>query len=436
MEVEFLSNVRYNLFVSENEWAQWHVKLGLFAAYFNKSSRLTLDKVPSPTTYPHRLSSPTTMSATAAAATSWPQPSNLSSRLPSPPVSGALYSPSLSADNHKHMAASQHHNELPPMNSRKRPREELHEAAAVKRVAVSSSAAPLLPLIAPPPPPPLPPSYASSMPILPAVPAMTSSALEHSLLPHLPRPSLVPAAPSSLAQSVQTALGSCQLPMSIGRTVGGAYPSSSSWVSAVGTVPVVSLTAGAGAASTPTPTTTTATPPAAVPSEAYGSSYALPKPCELGANNNNNNNSVVLAAPSATTTLSPSAVQPASSSSSSSYSAAHTPQSHLSPSYLLANRYSPYRPVRTVNTLLIPPPAGSFLSQRSIPFEHMHYQTLGKSVAERKTGLLPYVHHGAWPQNQHQHQLQQLQLQQQRHPQQQQHHPAQQLLHQAHRFAG
>jgi hypothetical protein len=40
MEVEFLSNIRYDLFASEAKWAHWHAKLGLFADYFNKASAL------------------------------------------------------------------------------------------------------------------------------------------------------------------------------------------------------------------------------------------------------------------------------------------------------------------------------------------------------------------------------------------------------------
>ena len=36
MEVEFLSNVRYNLFVSAEEWEGWHKKLGLFAQYLDQ----------------------------------------------------------------------------------------------------------------------------------------------------------------------------------------------------------------------------------------------------------------------------------------------------------------------------------------------------------------------------------------------------------------
>jgi hypothetical protein len=48
--------------------------------------------------------------------------------------------------------------------------------------------------------------------------------------------------------------------------------------------------------------------------------------------------------------------------------------------------------------LLIPPPTSSLQPQRSVPFDHMHYQPLGKTSADRKTGLLPYIQPDAWNQ--------------------------------------
>src|SRR6266487_4389798 len=50
MEVEFLSNVRYNLFVTKEDWERWHTKLGLFAEYFDKASRLPPEIDAAPTT--------------------------------------------------------------------------------------------------------------------------------------------------------------------------------------------------------------------------------------------------------------------------------------------------------------------------------------------------------------------------------------------------
>ena len=43
MEVEFLSNMRYTLYVSDKEWEAWHIKLGLFWSYFAKASKKPME---------------------------------------------------------------------------------------------------------------------------------------------------------------------------------------------------------------------------------------------------------------------------------------------------------------------------------------------------------------------------------------------------------
>jgi len=88
----------------------------------------------------------------------------------------------------------------------------------------------------------------------------------------------------------------------------------------------------------------------------------------------------------------------ASAQASPSYGAA-TP-TRLSPSYFLTNRSSPYRPVRGVNTLLIPPPSASMQNvARNIPSEQMYYQPLSKAAAERRTGPVPYYQPEGWQQS-------------------------------------
>ena len=91
---------------------------------------------------------------------------------------------------------------------------------------------------------------------------------------------------------------------------------------------------------------------------------------------------------------------PGASAHSSPNSAAFPssqPQNHVSPSVFLMQRNSPYKPIRNVNTLLVPPPSASMRNQpQHIGYDQMHYQPLGKS--ERKTGVVPYMHHEAWPQ--------------------------------------
>lgn len=39
MEVEFLSNMRYSLFVNESEWRRWHERLGIFGSFIDRVAR-------------------------------------------------------------------------------------------------------------------------------------------------------------------------------------------------------------------------------------------------------------------------------------------------------------------------------------------------------------------------------------------------------------
>lgn len=72
----------------------------------------------------------------------------------------------------------------------------------------------------------------------------------------------------------------------------------------------------------------------------------------------------------------------------------------LSPSYFLNQRQSPYRPVRGVQTLLVPPPQTSVQNPaKNIAYEQMQYQPLGRPLTERRAGLLPYMDRNAWPES-------------------------------------
>lgn len=80
-------------------------------------------------------------------------------------------------------------------------------------------------------------------------------------------------------------------------------------------------------------------------------------------------------------------------------SAAHTTtQNSLSPSHFLTQRSSPYRPVRNISTLLVPPPQGHVpQSANQIAYDQMRWQMLGKSQGQRHAGRVPYLTHEAWP---------------------------------------
>ena len=75
--------------------------------------------------------------------------------------------------------------------------------------------------------------------------------------------------------------------------------------------------------------------------------------------------------------------------------------SGLSPSGFLVPRSSPYKPIRGVNTLLVPPPSGSIHHSQNVSYDQMHYQPLGKPISERKTGVLPYMPFDTWSQSHH-----------------------------------
>ncbi|KAF2022982.1 hypothetical protein EK21DRAFT_81835 [Setomelanomma holmii] len=71
----------------------------------------------------------------------------------------------------------------------------------------------------------------------------------------------------------------------------------------------------------------------------------------------------------------------------------------LSPSHFLSQRQSPYRPVRGVHTLLVPPPSTSMHNPaQNVGYDQMQYQPLGRPTTDRRTGLLPYMDRNAWPQ--------------------------------------
>lgn len=344
MEVEFLSNVRYNLYASEEEWALWHTKLGVFSDFFNRAVVIPDEVDLRPTTPVLRISP--SLRATSQLSSSTP------SKLPSPPASDPI---------HPQAAWNQSANTYAPLpqpgsdiqlaNPRKRTRDEQGDEHPAKRVAV--------PQIIPPVSTLPPTSAMTSLPALPPVITPTSVPSSHQAyipgpIPHLPRPNL-PVSSHTLVPSIPATTP--QQPSTAGRAMPPTtYSSSTTWAPSV-------------------PHMTTVQP---VLNGIYHNPISLPEPGRYHA--------------------SPYGMSSATVSPAVSAYSVHTPQTHLSPSFFLANRNSPYRPVRAVNTLLIPPPSTSLQQQRSVPFDHMHYQPLGKTAAERKTGVLPYLHHEAWPQ--------------------------------------
>jgi len=199
----------------------------------------------------------------------------------------------------------------------------------------------------------------ASAPILPSA-ISTSSVPQPSLqmtaasVPRLPRPNL---ATSSASMAPNFVASSAQLPLPSGRSMSTVYAPVSTW-------------------SHQTPPSTSAAPQ---PVNSHSSSVGFPEPLR------HQSPFQVTSATMSSATISPAL---------STYSV-HTPQSRLSPSVVI-DRNSPYRPVRAVNTLLFPPSA-SLQHPKPLPFNQMHYQPLGKTISERKTGVLPYLQPEGWP---------------------------------------
>lgn len=327
MEVEFLSNIRYDLFASKEEWARWHTKLGLFGDYFNQASKLPAESAtPSLHVSPPRLK-PQSPSAKLSSS-----PSDVLRPQSQPnwymPVPGLPY------------PAPQLSNETPMAGSRKRSRDDETDLQPTKRIARSTAnSTPTLTV---------PSTTTNAIPTLPPVLAATSAPAvpAHTLsnVSRLPPPNLPPSS-NPMPQSIPSTSMS-QLP-----TPAFMPPVQKNWPQQ--------------------------TAPTAVPSVASGLyNNSLP---DLSRHHQ-------------------STYGPTTSIVSPAVPAYIHPQDHLSPSFFLANRNSPYRPVRSCHTLLIPPPSTSMHQQRSVPFDHMHYQPLGKGTADRKTGLLPYIHPEVWSQ--------------------------------------
>lgn len=91
------------------------------------------------------------------------------------------------------------------------------------------------------------------------------------------------------------------------------------------------------------------------------------------------------------------AVASLSSPASASYPVSANSRYSTSPSVILTNRNSPYRPVREVSTLLVPPQSAVTRGPpQNFPLNQMHYQPLGKARNEYKTGVVPYMANDTW----------------------------------------
>jgi hypothetical protein len=354
MEVEFLSNVRYNLFVSKEEWTQWHSKLGRFADFFDKAALMPAENELAPTTPILQISptDPSLRNIPISPASKLPSPPNTNQLHPQPPPQlHSTWNPTLTTTNPSTTTPYRLNTPpRPPLNfdfppySRKRSWEDEVDEHPSKRMAVPSYPAtmPTLPISAPASVPLLPPVLGSMPMPVPSL-AIPVPRLSHSANYQAPSNPLVP---TTVSQQLP--------PLPHVRAMSTVFNPTTTWSQST-VAPVIP------AISTSNPMTL------------YNPAVSLPDPSRRQS---------PYSAATSTDTASPSSAFPV-----------HTPQNHLSPSFFLVNRNSPYRPVRAVNTLLIPPPSASLHQHRHLSMDQMHYQPLGKTLNERRTGVLPYLHH-------------------------------------------
>ncbi|KAI9841513.1 MAG: hypothetical protein M1838_003530, partial [Thelocarpon superellum] len=316
MEVEFLSNMRYSLYTSQEEWLEWHSKLGRFWDYFDKASRAPVETMPRPLAPPlPGLGLPTSLPSPPASNHASPPfvstytpndqiypyslsfPPHLAPSVPSPATSGSDVGARSSVRKRSHDGGTE-----PPQPKRSLRSHQQSSAGAY--------------------PPSLAPSYLQNI---------------TSHVPRLPAPSMSYSAAPSAGAFPNSAVA--QLPIPAGRAMSMVFNPS---VPAAWAPP-------------------SHTHPLAINSHdtSSGGNYceAPRRPVSYPA--------TMTSSSSPTNSLLPGPVMS---------------QAHASPSYFLTHRNSPYRPVRRVSTLLVSPPAGAVQNApQNLGLDQMHYQPLGKS---------------------------------------------------------
>ena len=353
MEVEFLSNMRYNLYTSKEEWMRWHKKLGRFWDYFDRASKASELRALAP---PLSIPSPPQSQHTSPSFVS--QDHATSAPVSTPPYLGPTYAnvPSV-----MRMPELDHQT-----GSRKRSYDEAAEdTRAAKRVLRSNSGSVTRPMHS------RMPSNSSTM---------SSMGAEHAVGPILPmpmyhqqqmpfsQPANMPGAHiSHLALPQTRAMGMLfgpggQLGQSNGSAVAYHQQQQHGNLARLQIPPIYGAVQPRG--STP-----------------MQAGSAMPTPMQHGSALSTNTN---LGTPLAAT---------GSANGSPTNLALTTNSELLSPAGFTIQRSSPYRPVRAVNTLLVPPPSGSFHNPPAhLQAANMHYQPLGRPPSERRVGVVPFVH--------------------------------------------
>ena len=342
-----MSNMRYTLYASEVEWKAWHVKLGKFWKYFENASRTPIE------------SPPRTFGLPALSPNSVPN-------LPSPPASthtSPPYAPShtftttplhphpLSMPPYLPPAAPSPLGPLPGIDSRsatrKRSHDYGHESLEPPAKRFNSSVAP---------------SVNSSTTLTP------STSVDFTPGTNLTTPSFGPGSSSSAPR-----LPMPNLSVSTGNQH-NTYPTSSS---------------------AQLPYSGTNSRPTTLPSVGRVTQSGMLPSLHQTVNGNHpgtHNNPPMSDWPARQSPFAAGSATP-SPTTFNFPSSTHTPQ-HLSPASFIIPRNSPYKPVRSVNTLLVPPPSASMHNPpEQLSYGQMHYLPLGKPASQPRPGVLPSMHH-------------------------------------------
>lgn len=341
MEVEFLSNMRYSLFASKEEWEDWHSQLNRFSLYYDKASRPPNEFSPQSLVLPApRISIP--------------------SNLPSPPISQHSSPPYVPQISPTHNGVP-HPLSMPPL---------LPSTAVSSGVGTPTSdtgAWPRKRSLE---------DYAHDPPVKRVMSSM-SSASSNSITPLVTSSSAVSSAGPLTPTARDFSPWKLPPPQSFSGHRNGVHSSPPQ--------PLHQLPGGRAMASV------YQTHPKRAQLPSLHLPYTQGQPSSLSYADHQLSNSTPY---THSQTPSPTA-----------YNFPHhqTPTG-LSPTGFAGPRNSPYKPIRRVNTLLVPPPSSSVQqAPQHLSYDQMHYRPLGGSRNEQRTGVLP-VHHffTTWSDNAHQ----------------------------------
>ncbi|KAL7957233.1 hypothetical protein V8C34DRAFT_315047 [Trichoderma compactum] len=393
MEVEFLSNMRYNLLASKDEWEDWLTKLACFRDYYEQALRVPASPLavsPSSRSFHSPLVSPTS-TVTLPAADAAFAPAAVTTY--SPPVSRHAQNWAMYHANPVSPLAARPSMTLPVCRKRSPDVEPIdHPAKRIMRRAPMAGApwpkaapesgrlpVPHLTIVTTQPQAPQPVAFPTAAAVSTTTTTTTSpmaagytspSAAQGAVASYTPATSYTPQSP--YANQNMVSLPPLQTGMRAMTTVYQPYQPSAA------PVPYEAYHPPTGA-----PVSTTSVPAAGFPSAAPQShpSMAYTTPSK------HQHTPVSLAA---AYTSSPMAEPLFGAASGMHTPIALTPISH-SPSVYLQQRASPYKPIRHVNRLLYPPPSASLDQYHlavPVPPTHMHYQPLGRRN-DLRTGVVP-----------------------------------------------